>query len=172
MSSGLPEPPLTMASSVPAIDTFSSVKFATDYFSALCSRVPVTRIEGILDAGILRQVEKNENKLWRTKRFRPPERSQLRAVAKQTSGRGAGLLAVGHGDFAVNDDVLVALGLLHATPFAAGEIVNGFDRTHLEIFVIVNHDVGGRPDAERAAVTETGAHRGQRAEPPVGFFER
>ena len=66
----------------------------------------------------------------------------------------------------------VALRALHAAPFVARQVVHDLDRPDAELFVVVDHDIGRRALAQEATVLETGAERGQRAQPPVDLFQR
>src|SRR5260370_39611960 len=150
MSSGLPDPPLIIASSVPAPEIFSSVSFATDYFSdfVLQNLHPMVS-DNEFEARIFSAKAGPAGDL-----IRLPDRNHLRAVAEQPSRSNSGRLAVVQRYFAVDHHVLVACGLLHATPFAARKIAHGFDRAHREILVVVNYDISGSSDSKRAAVVE------------------
>ena len=79
------------------------------------------------------------------------------AVTEQAAAHVAGLVAMLHRHLPVDEDVAVAFGLLHATPFAAREIMREFDRSHRKLVVVVDHDVGGRALAQRAAIAEARA---------------
>src|SRR5580658_8997234 len=79
------------------------------------------------------------------------------AVTEQAASHVAGFVAMLHRHLPVDEDVAVTLRLLDATPFAAREIMRKLNRSHRKLVVVVDHDVGGRAFAQRAAIAEARA---------------
>src|SRR5260221_8168290 len=87
-----------------------------------------------------------------------------------TSSRARELLAF-PGYLAVHDDVAIALGTLHATPFVDRQVVRDLDRQHFELIEVVDHDVGRRAFAQEATILEASAECGQARHAPVDVLE-
>src|SRR4051794_6080819 len=95
-------------------------------------------------------------------------------VTQELAGRGARALALVEGDLAVDEDRLVALGPLHPAPLATGQVVGDLADPlglHVELFHVVDDDVGRRAFAQHATVAEPGRMRGQRRHAEVGVLE-
>src|SRR5207245_8121470 len=78
-------------------------------------------------------------------------------VPEQPACGGAGLLVVVDRDFAVDQHPAVADAALDPPPLTGREVVHLLDRRHAEPVEVVDDDVGGFPDFERAAVGEARA---------------
>src|ERR1700676_1095062 len=93
------------------------------------------------------------------------------SVAQNLTWGRAGEAIAFPGNLAVHDNVAVALGTLHATPFVARQIVRDLDWQHFELIEVVNDDIGGRAFAQKAAILESGTERGKSRHAPVNVLE-
>ena len=65
-------------------------------------------------------------------------------------------------DFTVNEDVVVAFGSLYTPPFITGHVVDHFAFEDFQIFVVVNHYIGGRAFSQHTAIIKTRKRSWQR----------
>jgi hypothetical protein len=81
-------------------------------------------------------------------------------MAEQAARRGSSATAILEGEFTIDHDRVVALGLLHSAPFAAGEVVNDLHRPDGKLVEVVYDNIGLSSLDECAAVLEASTHRG------------
>jgi hypothetical protein len=65
-------------------------------------------------------------------------------MAQQLAGRRTRAAVILKGHFAIDDDPLVTFGPLYPTPFVTGQVVDDFDRQHVELVEIVDNYISRR----------------------------
>src|SRR5215470_452032 len=100
-----------------------------------------------------------------------PRSGRRRVAAQQAAGGITGGAIVFDRHLAVHQDVTIADGALYPAPLAGGKIVRLLDRRHLQVFEVIDDDVGGFAFLERAAVGEPSAVRRQSRELPMHVLE-
>src|SRR6516164_11657898 len=75
-------------------------------------------------------------------------------VPQKLPRQGSRRLAVFKGDLTVDQDPVVALGLLDTPPLAAGQVFSDFRRQNFQLGEIIDHDIRRRLLAAGAALFE------------------